>query len=283
MRHFTIDGFQGLRSRFDDATAIRQVLKEVPAQLHLRPAMPPFVVPYYDGVVPEDCGISAFIFLEGGHFSVHTFSFRQVYFSDLVARRSFDAAHLESLLDAAFPCRSSVVNTIERWDLRDTEPDVATDFGPHLFLDIDGYRGPRTLDGLFALFDALPQEVGMTPIMRPYVLRDAGHDGREVLSAMTMIAESHITLHVSPAEDRAYFDLFSCRFFRSETLVPRLMAHLPGDSVRKALIARGRNYRVLRTRAAHEQANSPESSGRPARRHAGRAQRDNVKIVQEHQ
>jgi len=28
-----------------------------------------------------------------------------------------------------------------------------------------------------------------------------------------MIAESHVSLHVFPHEERAYFDLFSCRFF----------------------------------------------------------------------
>lgn len=248
--------------------------------------MPPFVLPYYDGLVPEDCGVSAFIFLEGGHFTVHTFSFRQVYFADFVSRRHFDAARLETLLDAVFPCGNTVTDTIERQNLRHTSPDVATDFGPHLFLDIDAYRGPQTLDGLFALFDQLPQEIGMTPIMRPYVIRDAGHDGRDVLSAMTMIAESHISLHVYPGEERAYFDLFSCRFFSSEAMVPRLIAHLPGGRVREALIARGRNYRFLRREAAHEQAKSRRSRepiGRPARPGAGRAQRNNRKIAQEQQ
>jgi S-adenosylmethionine/arginine decarboxylase-like enzyme len=273
MRHFTIDGFQGSRSRFDDIAAIREALKEIPGQLGLRPAMPPFVLPYYNGLVPADGGVSAFLFLEGGHFSVHTFSFRHVYFSDLVARRDFDARRLEALLDKVLPCGTTVTNTIDRRDLRDTEHDVATDFGPHLFLDIDGYRGPRTLDQLFALFDKLPREIGMTPIMRPYVIRDAGPDGREVLSAMTMIAESHITLHVYPDEHRAYFDVFSCRFFSAFALVPRLRAYLPGTSVREALIARGRNYRFLRTQAPDEQGQSRASRAAaleptgPPRRH----------------
>ena len=69
MLHFTIDGFRGFRSRFDDAHLIQEVLEDAPAQLGLKRAMPAFVLPYYNGVVPEDCGISAFVFLAGGHFT----------------------------------------------------------------------------------------------------------------------------------------------------------------------------------------------------------------------
>ncbi len=256
MLHFTIDGFQGLRSQFDHVALIHEVLEEVPAHLGLRPVMPPFVLPYYSGVVPEDCGVSAFVFLLGGHFSLHTFSFREAYFADLIAQEDFDADRLRTLLEAAFPCATTTVNTVEREDLKDTELDAATDFGPHLFLNIDAYQGPQSLDALFALFDRLPQEIGMTPIMRPYVIRDTTADGRRVVSAMTMIAESHVSLHVFPDDERAYFDLFSCRFFDWDAVVPRVETHLPGGLVHKALIARGRQYRIFRTERADEHAKS---------------------------
>src|SRR5438034_6613835 len=82
MLHFTIDGFQGFRSRFDHVPLIQEVLEEVPTQLGLKPVMPAFMLPYYNGVVPEDCGVSAFVFLAGGHFTLHTFSFREAYFAD---------------------------------------------------------------------------------------------------------------------------------------------------------------------------------------------------------
>src|SRR6266702_2169286 len=45
MLHFTIDGFQGFRSRFDDVPLIQEVLEEVPTQLGLKPVMPAFVLP----------------------------------------------------------------------------------------------------------------------------------------------------------------------------------------------------------------------------------------------
>src|SRR5438093_846653 len=247
MLHFTIDGFRGFRSRFDDAHLIQEVLEDAPAQLGLKRAMPAFVLPYYNGVVPEDCGISAFVFLAGGHFTLHTFSFRETYFADLVAPDEFDPAKLRALLEAVFPCALTSVRTVERQDLKDSEPDVENDFGPHLFLNIDAYQGPRDLDSLFQLFDRLPAEIGMTPIMRPYVIRDTTTDGQPVLSALTMIAESHVSLHVFPREERAYFDIFSCRFFDRSFVVPRLLAQFPGGSVQEALVGRGSRYRYLRT------------------------------------
>ena len=56
MKHLHYDGIQGYRSRFDDIHLVYEFLEEVPPELGLRPAMPPFILPYYNGVVPEDEG-----------------------------------------------------------------------------------------------------------------------------------------------------------------------------------------------------------------------------------
>jgi hypothetical protein len=143
------------------------------------------------------------------------------------------------------------------------EPDLTVDFGPHLFLNIDAYQGPTSLDALFAIFDRLPQEIGMTPIMRPYVIENTADDGRRVVSALTMIAESHVSLHVFPDEEQAYFDLFSCRFFDRDLLVPRLKAHFPGGAIHETLLARGSKYRLLRTEWSGEHAKSRVWLGGP--------------------
>lgn len=248
MQHVMIDGFRGFRSRFDQLQLIQEILEEVPCQLGLQPTMPAFLLPYYNGVVPEDCGVSAFVFLAGGHFTLHTFSFREVYFADMATAAFYDHRRLQSLLEAVLPCEMTTVSRVTRAPgaLRDVESDAANDFGPHLLLDLDDYQGPRTLDDLFDLFDRLPAAIGMTPIMRPYVVRNATADG-PVTSAMTMIAESHISLHVFEATRRAYFDLFSCRFFDRAPVVARIRAELGGGPMREALVTRGSKYRLLRT------------------------------------
>src|SRR5258705_10553195 len=134
MLHFTIDGFRGFRSRFDDAHLIQEVLEDAPAQLGLRRAMPAFVLPYYNGVVPEDCGNSAFVFGAGGHFTLHTFSFRETYVADLVAPDDVDPARRRGLLEAGFPGPLTSVRTVERGALEDCERDVDNAYGPRLCL-----------------------------------------------------------------------------------------------------------------------------------------------------
>jgi S-adenosylmethionine/arginine decarboxylase-like enzyme len=252
MQHFMIDGYGGFRSRFDDIRLVQEVLDEVPVRAGLQPAMPAFLLPYYNGVVPEDCGVSGFVFLPGGHLTVHTFSFREAYFADLVAPTGFEGERLAGMLEDAFPCAKTVVSDSRRDEVSPADPNRRADFGPHLIVEIEDYRGASDMDGLFPLFDRLPGEIGMTPIMRPYLIQAELDRGQPVLSAMTMIAESHVSLHLLPEERRAYFDLFSCSFFDAGEVLPRLREQLPGRWVREVLIPRGRDYRVLRTERADE-------------------------------
>jgi S-adenosylmethionine/arginine decarboxylase-like enzyme len=248
MQHFMIDGFRGYRSRFDDIKLVQEILEECPAQLGLQPAMPGFLLPYYNGVVPEDCGVSGFLFLRGGHMTIHTFSFRECYFADVLSVQPFDARNLEAQLQSALPCSSVTVVTTDRKDraFGDRRTDPANDFGPHVLMEIADYRGPRTMDAMFQLMDSLPQRIGMTPIMRPYVVRERTAGQGRMLSAMTMIAESHVSLHVLEDENRAFFDIFSCSFFEYEPVMQTIRSDLPGTIVNEVLTTRGREYHKLR-------------------------------------
>jgi S-adenosylmethionine/arginine decarboxylase-like enzyme len=251
LSHFLLDGFQGYRARFDDIRLVFELLSEVPFRLGIRPVMPPFVLPYYDGVDPDDAGISAFVFLEGGHLTVHTFSYRECFFADLVAPGELDRELLRDTLVSALPCRRVFDELVCRRagpvssDRPKVAPDV--DFGPHFMLDLDGYAGPTNHDGVFALLDELPGRVGMTPIMRPYVLSEASTPLGPCLSGMTMIAESHIALHVFTEPGLAFFDAFSCRFFEPDEVLPELRAALPAERSFELLTSRGSGYRGLRT------------------------------------
>lgn len=262
LTHFTMDGFHGFRSRFDDVKLAQELLEEVPGVLRLKPVMPPFMLPYYNGVVAEDCGISAFVLLLGGHLTIHTFSFRECFFADLVYPGAFDTQRVQLMLQATLPCRSVFTQTVERGkggDLLERrgreEVHPNEDFGPHLFLHFSPYTGPTSLDELFDIFDHLPAKIGMTPIMRPFVVKTKTREGTPVISAMVMIAESHITLHIFPDTNEAFFDLFSCKFFDVEPVVQVLAkqfsrsgAEDPLSTVaERVLVARGQRYLKLRT------------------------------------
>jgi len=251
MMHYTLDAFKSFRSRLDEVKLVYEIMEEAPEYVGLRPAMQPFILPYYHGVEPDDCGISAFVLLPGGHFTLHTFSYHEVYFADLFSEQPFDTRELHRHLEAILPAREIKASLVRRDEPFAAPPaDPEKDFGPHLFLDVHDYRGPSSLDDLFDLFDGLPERIGMTPIMRPYGLKSVTPRGEPVSSIMTMIAESHISLHVYPERSRAYLDLFSCRFFDADAVLPELLAAFPGEVVNRTLIARGRDYARLRTERA---------------------------------
>jgi S-adenosylmethionine/arginine decarboxylase-like enzyme len=253
MHHFMMDGYQGYRSRFDDIRLVNELLQEIPYRLGTRAVMPPFLLPYYDGVEPEDAGISAFVFLDGGHFTLHTFSYRECFFADLVSRHPIDRRRLRYLLEGALPCETStdyLVNRVEPGDIAKRFPtiDATEDFGPHFMLDLEGYTGPSSLESIFNFLETLPPKIDMTPIMRPYVLPlDPQQGASGIISGLTMIAESHIALHVNPATQRAHFDIFSCRFFNPDDVLPAIRELLPAASSTEILTARGSRHRSHRT------------------------------------
>jgi S-adenosylmethionine/arginine decarboxylase-like enzyme len=249
MYHFMMDGFQGARALLDDIRLVHELLEEVPESLKMDPVMPPFLLPYYTGAVPEDCGISAFVFLAGGHLTIHTFSVRECYFVDLVYPRLFEQDHARRMFQRLLPADSVFSAIQERLtgSIHDQPYTPDADFGPHLFLDIRGYKGATDLDTVFTLFEGLPARLGMTPIMRPYVIKGRSPTGRRVVSAMTMIAESHVALHIFPEEKQACFDIFSCRPFDQEMVLNELLDTFKGEEVNHALVPRGRAYTTLRT------------------------------------
>jgi S-adenosylmethionine/arginine decarboxylase-like enzyme len=254
MYHFLYDAYNGYRSRLDDIMLVHEFLEEVPLKLGVKTVMPPFVLPYYNGVVPEDSGISAFVFLAGGHFTLHTFSYRGAFFIDFLYPREFDQGKLQSLIDDVFPAEKKTRSFIHRTageKLSRPAIDTGKDFGPHLFFDIEDYAGPDNLDRIFAYFDGLPASVGMTPIIRPYVIASRA-DGQQVVSGLTMIAESHIALHVFKESRRAYFDLFSCTFFDTRKIPREIKKELKGRIRRETLISRGSKYKQYGETAAQK-------------------------------
>jgi S-adenosylmethionine decarboxylase len=89
-------------------------------------------------------------------------------------------------------------------------------YGPHLMLDLAGCNAEilDDLDACFKLLNELPEKIGMTKITQPYVFRYRGVIPEdEGITGVTIIAESHISLHTYPRKGFAFVDLFSCRPF----------------------------------------------------------------------
>jgi S-adenosylmethionine decarboxylase len=136
---------------------------------------------------------------------------------------------------------------------------VTLGFGPHLALD--GYRCPvarlSNLDRIYELLDQLPDRIGMTKIMPPYVFRHQEKDpARGGLSGFVLIAESHISVHTFPARRFVNVDVFSCEPFDVQVVLVELRRAFQPGRMEWKLLDRGREFpkHVGQTRAviAHD-------------------------------
>jgi S-adenosylmethionine decarboxylase len=125
------------------------------------------------------------------------------------------------------------------------EPAVERGFGPHLVFDGHGCPAERLsdLDGLYALLDRLPDQIGMTKIMPPYVFRH-GRPGQPAagLSGFVLIAESHISVHTFPDQGFANADVFSCEPFDAGIVLSALKKAFAPGRVEWKLFDRGREF-----------------------------------------
>jgi len=123
--------------------------------------------------------------------------------------------------------------------------DVELGFGPHLVFD--GYRCPEArlsdLDRTWEFLDRLPERIGMTKIMPPYVFRHAERDpAHEGLSGFVLIAESHISVHTFPSKRFVNADVFSCEPFDVQKVLAELKKMFSPTRMEWKLLDRGREF-----------------------------------------
>lgn len=92
-------------------------------------------------------------------------------------------------------------------------------YGPHLMLDLADCNPMilNDLDACFTMLNDLPEKIGMTKITQPYVFRYSGPVPEDAgITGVTVIAESHISVHTYPQKGFVFVDLFSCKPFDVE-------------------------------------------------------------------
>lgn len=216
MNHIMIDGYYGSESRLDDLKTVNSVLNDIVTKLNLISVMPPYLLPYYYAKDSEDDGISAFVILEGGHITIHTFPHRGCVFVDLLYDGYFDENKLSVILRNTFNYSvgdEKNVHTERRFlDVTIDEAKIwngdkhGADFGPHIIARIEDID--ITFEQIFDMLDEMPSKINMLPICRPFVLKADGY-----ISGIVLIAQSHIAFHYCLADRMLFCDLFSCSFY----------------------------------------------------------------------
>ena len=246
MRHMMMDCYGAINFKLDDLMGIYDLLNGVANVANLETVAPPTLIPYYYGKDPEDVGISAYLFLRGGHITIHTFSKRECYFLDIMYDGFFNSEMVYNYLENHLPFNKGISNYCVN-DRRVTDNDrkqfTDNDFGPHLVGRLRP-REPLTLDSAFDSLEQFVQMANMTPITRANVIKDTRTNPRFV-QGIVVIAQSHISLYYDIASNVLYFDLFSCAYFDFGNLEGQLQ-EMFGEIESMQLVTRGDKYVILR-------------------------------------
>ncbi len=215
MTHLMFDGY-GAKAKLPlgDASFINQTINLVLFDLGIKPISPAYLLPYDYGLVPLDEGLSSYIFLEGGHFTIHTFPLRGCFFVDFYTPKDISKENFEKIIQSYLPTNPKFSrlfsanrlgpNTSETFDPKEV-------FGPHVMATLQ-LGSLMTLETTNTFLEDLISKIGMTPITRAYGIYNRYKDPT-YLSSIVMIAESHLSIHLNLKTKQMFFDIFSCKMF----------------------------------------------------------------------
>ena len=240
-----IDGYHANENRLDDINNVNSVLNEIVSALNLDAAMPPFLLPYYYAKQNDDDGISAFVLLNGGHITIHTFPRRGCLFVDLLYDGYFDGDKLCTILRRTFNYGADdekMLRTERRFYDTNIDPKKVwdgnvsnADFGPHVIARLEDVE--VGFEQIFDMLDVLPQRTNMIAICRPYTLKT-----KDYICGMVLIAQSHIAFHYCVAEKTLFCDLFSCSFYKSDNFAAFLREKFGEIELNNMTLIRGSKH-----------------------------------------
>ena len=236
-----LDAYDTIEENSNNLMSVNECLVKVADVLNLKPVMPPFLLPYYYSPNYADGGISAFMFFEGGHITLHTFPYRACYFADVLADDFFSLSDAETELLTIFNAKTVKSYSLDRRlieQIEDIHPDPTVDFGPHYMITVSDVD--LTLDSISRWLDELAPKINMEAITRPYVIYSTVGDPKYI-SGILLVAQSHVAVHYNIKERMAYIDIFSCSFLESDQIKKVLFASF-GNHSKFRLFVRGSKY-----------------------------------------
>jgi len=120
-------------------------------------------------------------------------------------------------------------------------------FGPHLMLDCYGCNESKLKDLKFILkfLNDLPILINMHKISEPHAIDYPGRQGsfdNGGISAVVIIAESHISIHTFPSHRYMSVDIFSCKEFDVEKATGFIIKSFEAKKFEKKILNRGLEF-----------------------------------------
>lgn len=111
--HLLMDGYCDNKELLQDEEFLKKLLLEYPGRIGMTRISEPYIIRYED-CVPEEWGISGFVFLAESHIAIHTFVERNFVNIDVFSCKDFDTDHAAADLRERFQFTQSRVALAER-------------------------------------------------------------------------------------------------------------------------------------------------------------------------
>ena len=175
------------------------------------------IIPYFNGKVREDGGVSGVILGNNFHFTCHAFCYKHTVFIDYFG----DDDKKDSLLNM-------ILNTFKTNNYDLGSKDKEGNFGKHIIIE----RESITFDEAVNMINKILNGIEMNPISK-LLIEKKDNVSFDILQP---IAESHISLHQN--NDKLVIDTFSCKYFDTDKLMS-----IVGESKGMIEVKRGIQYK----------------------------------------
>lgn len=164
------------------------------------------IIPYFNGKVAADGGVSGIILGHNSHFTCHTFCYKETVFIDYFGLTNNHAEVKKDILKV-YPTND--------YDLCINNKDIKGNFGKHIIVE---KKHPFTYDEGINLIKQILIDIEMTPVCD--IIGNQIDD--KCFDLLQIIAESHISIHQT--NDKTVIDTFSCKYFDEKKLLKLLNA-----------------------------------------------------------
>ncbi|MFH1877558.1 MAG: adenosylmethionine decarboxylase [Candidatus Omnitrophota bacterium] len=111
--HLMLDLRKCNQDKLRDYKLVFNVLHDLPEKIGMTKITQPYVFPY-EGLIPEDKGITGTVIIAESHISIHTFQEKDYCFIDVFSCKSFDVEFAADFLVNAFESKDYDKHVINR-------------------------------------------------------------------------------------------------------------------------------------------------------------------------
>jgi len=202
-KHFFLDGYSLNQALLSNPKNMERVLKRI-NKIIFRNNGKIILIPYFNGKIKEDGGVSGIVLGNNSHFTCHTFCYKNIVFVDYYGDKTNHELVKNIVLDTY---------KTKDIDLCKLNSGLKGNFGKHIIVKSNKLY---TYDEAKKLIRTILKDIEMTPIKEVITTYKEENE----YDLLQPIAESHISIHRK--NDDVIVDAFSCKYFDEQKILKLL-------------------------------------------------------------